>query len=277
MSDLNLFGPRFQDDHFESNCRENGFTYWSGRDLMDMLGYESWSSFQKAIQKAMVTLTTLNINIMDNICQVECERDGKKELDFKLSRLACYLVVMNADNKKQAVAEAQVYFSNLAGAVQSYLDEADRVERLNVRSEVSEREKSLAGVAHASGVVNYGLFQNAGYRGMYNRSMKQLKVMRGIQENRTLLDYMGKEELAANLFRITQTELKIKQQNIKGQNPLEATAESVGKEVRATMKRISGIAPEDLPAHEDIKDVKKALKARGRALKKIDSNKARKN
>lgn len=276
MNNLTLFDSEFQEDRFESNCKENGFTYWLARDLMHMLGYESWTSFKKAIDKAMVTMTTLDIDLSDNICQITNIVDGKNEIDFKLSRLSCYLVAMNADNKKLSVAKAQAYFANLAGAVQNYLTEAESVERINTRSEVSEREKSLSGIAHASGIESYPLFQNAGYRGMYNKNMKSLRTMRGIPEKKSLLDFMGKEELAANLFRITQTELKIKNDNIYGQKPLERTAESVGKEVRETMKRISGIAPEDLPAHEDIKQVKKEIKEKGKALKKIDSNKKKK-
>lgn len=243
---------------------------------MEMLGYESWLTFKKAVDKAMITLSTLNISMMDNICQIENIVDGKKEFDFKLSRLGCYLVVMNADNKKQSVAQAQTYFATLAGAVQSYLDESNNVERINIRSEVSEREKSLSGVVFKAGVENYGFFQNAGYRGMYNKNMSQLKKARGIDDKKSLLDFMGKEELAANLFRITQTELKIKSQNITGQRPLENTAEGVGKEVRQTMQKISGILPENLPTHVDIKEVKKSIKAKGRELKKIDSKKSKK-
>lgn len=273
MAALTLFGSQFQEDHFESKCKENGFTYWTGRELMIMLGYESWTAFSNAVNKAVQTLTTLNISVMDNICQTETIVDGKKCFDFKLSRFGCYLVVMNADNKKSAVAQAQAYFATLAGAVQNYIDESEKVERINVRSEVSEREKSLSGVVFQAGIQNYGFFQNAGYRGMYNRNMSQLRNIRGIDQSKSLLDFMGKEELAANLFRITQTELKIKSQGIRGQSPLEATAESVGKEVRNTMIRISGVKPEDLPAHDDIKQVKKQIKANVKELKKIDAKK----
>lgn len=270
MAGLNLFNDNFSSELFENESLENGFTHWMASNLMRSLGYESWNSFQKAINKAMTTCNTLNIPIIENFTQVTVIVGGKNALDFKLSRFACYLVVMNADSKKAPVAQAQAYFANLAGAVQNYLHEAEKVERINVRSEVSEREASLSGVAHRAGVEKYGFFQNAGYRGMYNKNISQLKTIRNIPSGRSLLDFMGKDELAANLFRITQTELKIKQDSIKGQGPLEAAAETVGQKVRKTMLDISGLAPEHLSSDEDIRKVKNELKNKAGQIKSID-------
>lgn len=223
----------------------------------------------------MTTCNTLNIPIIENFEQVLRTISEKPVADFKLSRFACYLVVMNADNKMPIVAQAQAYFASLAGAVQNYLDELNQIERLNVREEVSEREKSLQGVVSGAGIESFALFQNAGYRGMYNRNLRDLKIQRRVDINRSLLDFMGKEELAANLFRITQTELKIKQDVIIGQKRLEATAETVGKQVRKTMIEISGIAPEQLAKNEDIKDVRKKLKNKSKEIKKIDKKKSK--
>jgi DNA-damage-inducible protein D len=274
MSNLQLFGSDFSSENFEENCKENGFTFWTASNLMIQLGYENWQTFQKAINKAMTTCNTLSIPIMENFVQIQTiDESGKTGYDFKLSRFACYLIVMNADSKKTAVAQAQAYFATLAGAVQNYLEEADKVERLNIRNEVSERESSLSGVAHKAGVTNYAFFQNAGYRGMYNKNISQLKTSRNIPNRRTLLDFMGKEELAANLFRITQTELKIKQENISGQGKLEVAAENVGKKVRKTMIEISGVAPENFKTVDDIKQVKKELKSTSRQIKLIDKKK----
>lgn len=274
MSNIDLFSSNFSNDDFENSAKENGFTYWSAIYLMGLLGYENFNTFQKAINKAMTTCNTLNIPIMENFIQIQViDEKGKPSFDFKLSRFACYLTVMNADNKKIAVASAQAYFATLAGAVQNYLSEAEKVERLNVRNEVSERESSLSGVAHKAGIINYAFFQNAGYRGMYNKNIGQLKEARNVPKGRTLLDFMGKEELAANLFRITQTELKIKQENIKGQIRLETAAESVGAKVRKTMIEISGVAPERLKPELDIKKVTKELKFTSREIKKIDKKK----
>lgn len=272
MSDLKLFDNHFSSELFENESLENGFTYWMASKLMHSLGYESWGSFQNAINKAMTTCNTLNIPILENFTQVAMIVDSKSVLDFKLSRFACYLVVMNADSKKTPVAQAQAYFANLAGAVQNHLQEAEKVERINVRTEVSDREASLSGIAHQAGVENYGFFQNAGYRGMYNKNISQLKTIRNVPTSRSLLDFMGKDELAANLFRITQTELKIKQDSIKGQSRLEAAAETVGQKVRKTMLDISGIAPEQLSSDEDIRKVKKELKNKSKQIKSIDKD-----
>jgi len=250
-----LFPPEFTGEIFETKCKENGFTYWMASNLMDLLGYESAQAFSKAVNKAMVTCNTLGVPIMENIVQVEVTVDGKPAYDFKLSRFACYLTVMNADGKKPAVARAQAYFATLAGAVDDYLKQVDNMERVVIRDEVTDGEKSLSGVVHKAGIENYGFFQNAGYRGMYNKNMKQLKELRRVPEGRSLLDYMGKTELAANLFRITQTEMKIKQDSVYGQTALENVATGVGRTVRSTMQQISGVAPENLPAMEDIKKV----------------------
>jgi DNA-damage-inducible protein D len=113
----------------------------------------------------------------------------------------------------------------------------------------------------------------SGYRGMYNMNISKLRKIRNIPDKRSPLDFMGKDELAANLFRITQTELKIKNENIKGQSRLEVTAEHVGKEVRNAMIKISNVAPEDLPKDSDIIDVKKELKSKSKKIKQIDSKK----
>lgn len=273
MSQIQLFDDGFSEESFEGKSNENGFTFWWATELMNLFEYENYTSFQKAINKAMTTCSTLNINIFDNFIQTTRIVDGKEIIDTKLSRFACYLTAMNADSKKAAVAKAQAYFASLAGAMHSYMLEAERVERIVVRDEVSEREKSLSSIAYKSGVVQYGFFQNAGYRGLYNQNINQIRKIKKVPDGRSLLDFMGKDELAANLFRITQTEIKIKEQNIRGQTALENAAESVGKQVRKTMIEISGIPPEKLTPAEDIKKVKSQLKQTGKDIKKIDTKK----
>jgi len=268
-----LFKEGFSIDYFEKQSKENGFTHWYASELMSLLGYESMTSFNKAINRAMTTCNTLNIPIIENFEQTYLIIDGKSTTDFRLSRFACYLIAMNADNKKPEVAQAQAYFAALAGAVNHYLEEANKVERLVVREEISDRETSLAGVAKMAGIENYAYFQTAGYRGMYNMNISQLKAIRDIPSKKSPLDFMGKDELAANLFRITQTELKIKNENIKGQSRLEATAEDVGREVRKTMIKISNVAPEDLPKNVDLSDIRKELKSKSKKIKLIDEKK----
>lgn len=273
MSQLDFFDNTFSEKHFESYSHENGFVYWYATDLMSLLGYNTLQSFEKAINKAMTTCNTLNIHILDNFEQVHRDVNGKTIKDYKLSRFACYLSVMGADGKMPAVAGAQAYFATLAGAVQHYLQEVENVDRIVIRDEVSEREKSLSSVVHQAGVENYAFFQNAGYRGMYNKNLGQLKTIRKIDSKRSLLDFMGKEELAANLFRITQTELKIKNEGTSGQSKLEDAAYIVGQKVRKTMIEISNIKPEELSKNSDIKEVKSQLKKNSKKFQSIDKKK----
>lgn len=154
----------------------------------------------------MISLTSLNIPVFDNIIQEQRDLNGKRATDYKLSRFACYLAAMNGDPKKPQVAHAQGYFVAWAEACRLYLEEADGVERVAIRGEISEHERTLSGTQRMAGVVQYGLFQNAGYRGLYNMDLWRLRRHKGVPENRSPLDFMGKTELAANLFRVTQTE-----------------------------------------------------------------------
>jgi len=255
---------------FEALAKKNGFRFWWASELASILGYADINSFRKAIDRAMVALTNLNIAVFDNITQEQRELDGKRVTDYKLSRFACYLAAMNADPKKPQVAQAQGYFVAWADACRLYLEQAEGVERVAIRGEISEHERTLAGTAKMAGVDQYGLFQNAGYRGLYNMDLWKLRSLKGVPERRSPLDFMGKTELAANLFRVTQTEEKIRAERIRGQNALERTAEDVGRKVRKTMMEISGKRPEDLPPAEDIKHVHKKLKSSHRQIRKLD-------
>jgi len=273
MTKLDFFTLDFDKEHFENHSNQNGFVYWYASELKDILGYKTDVSFNKSINKAISVCTTLNINILDNFIQEQRNLNGKVFIDYKLSRFACYLVVMNCDTKMPIVSQAQVYFATLAGAIQDYISETQNIERVIIREEISNHEKILHGIVNNAGVENYPFFQNAGYRGMYNMNIKDLKNIRGVGERQSLLDFMGGTELAANLFRITQTEERIKQKNIKGQNNLEYTHNEMGKIVRQTMQKMSGILPENLPQNEDIKDVKKELKQKNKKFKEIDKSK----
>lgn len=271
FKDLDVF--HFEKDYLNFNdlAKENSFTYWYARDYMFMLGYSSYAAFKAAINKAITTCMTLDIDVIDNFLQTKRTIDGKEVPDYKLSRFACYLVAMNADNKKREVAQAQAFFAVTAETIRRYVDDQNEVERVLIREEISGHEKALSGVAKQAGVAEYAFFQNAGYRGMYNMNLSALKNYKGLkQKKRSLLDFMGKDELAANLFRLTQTELKMKTENIRGQAASEAAAESVGKKVRKTMLDISGVRPEDMDLGEDIRKVKTSLRHTHKGLKKID-------
>ncbi len=180
---------------------------------------------------------------------------------------------MNGDVKKPQVAAAQAYFATIAEAISKHLQCAEDVERIAVRDDVTEREKSLSGVAASAGVTSYPYFQNAGYRGLYNRNISDLKRIKGIPASRSPLDFMGKQELAANLFRLTQTEAKIINHSLSGQKDCEAAAYSVGSKVRETMIKTSGSYPEKLEAAGDIRDIEKGLKAAHKEFRQLDTPK----
>jgi DNA-damage-inducible protein D len=268
-SNLDLF--HFEEDKpsFEALSRENGFRFWMASDLAQALGYQSVDSMSKAIQRAMTATVTLNIAISENFSEII--EDGTR--DWRLSRFACYLTAMNADPRKPGVAKAQAWFATIAESFRQYMIESDSISRVVVRGEITESEKSLSATAGSHGVVNYAFFQNSGYRGLYNMNFADLKAMRGVPAGRSPLDYMGSTELAANLFRITQTEEVIKNDNVQGQTRLQETAFDVGRKVRNTMRDISGAIPEQLPVADDIKGVQKGIKDVRRDFVRLDKPK----
>src|SRR5262249_40625920 len=146
---------------------------------------------------------------------ISTQIDGTVCDDFELTRFACYITAMNGDPRKPEVAAAQVHFAGMAEAVRVLLSDPDHVHRIRLRDELAQSEKALSGVAKSAGVVaeRYGLFHNAGYMGMYNMSYNRLKEYKGFQGTGTLLDFMGRQELAANQFRVTQTEAMIRNEN----------------------------------------------------------------
>lgn len=257
--------------YFEEMAHQNGACYWYASELMRALGYEEIS--RKVLNKAMTACTSLGIPIHENIISVPCELNGKMVEDFKLTRFACYLVAMNGDPAKPQVATAQVYFAGLAQLFSEHARQTESLDRVVVREKISVHERALSGTAKAAGVTEYGLFQSAGYRGLYNMNFSELRKFKRVPSNRSPLDFMGGTELAANLFRITQTDEMIKAKNIKGQQPLEDAAETVGREVRNSMIRLSGKSPEHLKPAADIKQVKSGLKKTYKGLTKMDAKK----
>lgn len=253
---------------FEDCATENGVTHWSEDLLREALGYESEISFSKAITRAKKACLSLNLHCEDHFLR---GTDGK----HALTRFACYLVAMNGDPSKPEVAKAQAYFATLAETFQTHLEHAEAIDRVLIRDEVADGQKAMQSTAKSHGVTNYAFFQSKGYMGMYNMTLPKLLKYKGLKEDDPLIDYMGKTELAAHLFRITQTTEKIRRDGIRGQSALESTAYGVGRQVRKTMEELGGSLPEDLPASEKISEVKKKLKGTNKKLK--DSKKNRNN
>lgn len=255
---------------FEEASHQNGMLYWWASELVKMLGYTEYKPTMNPVQKALQVCMSTNIDTSQNMREEWRDRDGKRVKDFKLSRFACYLVAMNADVKKVPVARLQSYFAAFATAIQSYINSQDDIERVTLRTEITEHEKMLNSTAKMAGVQNYALFQNKGYLGMYNMPLSKIKSLKGVPDKKPLFDYMGAEEMGANIFRITQTEAKIKREGIVGQMRLEQAAQDVGKGVRKAIADMGGTMPEDLPAYEDIKKIKSDLKKTNRAFAKND-------
>jgi len=203
---------------FEALANDNSFRFWWASELAVILGYESLNGFRKAVERAMIALTSLNIPVFDNIVQEQREAGGKLMVDYKLSRFACYLAAMNGDPKKPQVAQAQGYFVAWAEACRLYLEQAEGVERVAIRGEITEHERTLSGTAKMAGVVEYGLFQNAGYRGLYNMDLWRLRRHKGVPPGRSPLDFMGKTELAAE--DIKEVHKKLKSSHLENENRL---------------------------------------------------------
>lgn len=266
------FEPNKESLSFEDFKNENGFTYWWATDLLKMLGYQNLKSFQKVLDRATKALVSLNIPHYENIIAIQRDLDGISFQDFKMTRFACYISVMNGDPKKIEVAEAQAYFVQQARNFELHVQNQNELDRILYRDELTEGNKSLSSIAKKAGVENYANFVNAGYLGMYNMKSWELENRRGVKKGK-LMDYMGRTELAANLFRITQTEEKIKSKKITGQANLEQTHYEVGKEVRSIVQSNTSKSPENLTQERELPTVKKELKENYKIMKKVDKKK----
>lgn len=255
---------------FESLSHQNGMNCWEASLLMAELGYSEFKTNAPPILKAFQVCINTGIDPTEHFIYFENEKNGKKFKDIKLTRFACYLVSMNADIKKPNVSKAQAYFAAFTAAIQQYFAEQQDIERIDLRGQISQHEKMLSSTAKQAGIINHAFFQNKGYLGLYNMPLAKIKEIKGIPENRTPFDFMGAEELGANIFRVTQTDAKIKREKIKGQENLEQAAFNVGRMVRNVLIENGSTLPEDLPTCEDIKQIKSGLKKTNKAFNKQD-------
>lgn len=254
--DKNLIMCTEEDFERIKHTDENGVEFWYARELMKMLEYSKWGNFKNVITKAKDACKGSDIVQEEHFADVgrvlKVGNNAEMEVDdIKLTRYACYLIAQNGDSRKKAIALAQTYF-----AVQTRKQELTRQEyeqlsedekRLYTRKNVKDKNKYLFDTAKQAGVKNYGKFNNYGYRGLYNgETAKDIATRKGISEKEDILDYMSSTELAANLFRITQTDEVLKNKNINNENDACITHHKVGQAVRQTIKRIGGTMPEDL-------------------------------
>ena len=266
------------EENFESikHIDENGVEYWNARELMDILTYSKWGNFEKVINKAKEACENSDISVNDHFADVgktiKMPKGAEKEiLDYKLTRYACYLIAQNGDSRKKPIALAQTYFAVKTRkqelTEQEYKELSEDEKRLYTRKNVKDKNKYLFETAKDSGVKNFGKFNNYGYKGLYNGETAQdIKNRKGIGEKEDILDYMGSTELAANLFRITQTDEVLKNKKVKDENKACQTHHDVGQAVRQTIKRIGGTMPEDLPTPN--KSAKMLEKEKNKKLKK---------
>jgi hypothetical protein len=260
-------------DQFEEAGHDggNGDKCWYARDLMVLLGFERWETFERAIGRAMTACRNSGHDPADHFEEVfradaKNPEGGRPAKNYELSRYACYLIAQNASSRKKQVAFAQTYFAiqtrrqeltDQHGLEFSNLSQSQQ--RLYLRNQVVEENKRLATTAAGAGVVDgrdFGKFQNKGYQGLYGgRGVEEIRDYKGLPASAKILDHMGPTELAANLFRITQTEEKLRSRNIKQAWAACEAHYEVGRKVRETMKELSGILPEDLPVEEDVKRI----------------------
>ncbi|WP_418881522.1 DNA damage-inducible protein D, partial [Waltera sp.] len=248
---------------FESirHVNKYGQEFWYARDLQIALEYTEWRNFCKVIEKAKEACRGSNNAVSDHFVDVNkivnAGATSKDIGDIQLSRYACYLIVQNGDPRKKVIALGQTYFAvktRQQELIENYENLSEDQKRIAIRQEMKEHNKMLVAAAKDAGVettLDYAIFQNYGYMGLYGGlKASDIKERKGLKKSQDILDYMGYEELAANLFRATQTEAKLRRENIQGKQEANKTHFEVGKKVRDTIKDLGGTMPEDLPTPE---------------------------
>lgn len=246
---------------FESIKHMNEYDqeFWYARELQQALEYTEWRNFVNVIKKAMEACNGSDIPVSDHFVDVnktiDMPKGAEKNIDdYQLSRYACYLIVQNGDPRKKIIALGQTYFAvktRQQELIENYDNLTDNQKRLAIRKEMKEHNKLLVAAAKDAGVEtsrDYAIFQNYGYMGLYGGlKATDIHKRKGLKPKENILDHMGYEELAANLFRATQAEAKLRREHIQGKDNANSTHYEVGKEVRDTIKRLGGTMPEDLP------------------------------
>ncbi len=263
---------RYSEEIFENikHVNEYGQEFWYARDLQRVLTYSQWRYFLEVIFKAMDACEASGNKVDDHFAEVrKLVQIGsgaeRKVEDYMLTRYACYLIVMNGDSRKEVIALGQTYFA-VKTRQQELIDDYEQLsedqKRLAIRNEIREHNKSLAEAAKNAGVVeprDYAIFQNRGYQGLYGGlGAKDIHTRKGLKKSQQILDHMGSTELAANLFRATQTDEKLRRDQVVGKKEAGDVHFQVGQKVRQTIKELGGTMPEDLPTpQKSIKQIER--------------------
>ena len=254
---------------------EDGNEFWFARDLAPLLDYQDWRNFMQVVEKSRLACQTSGREMDDHFGDVTrmvgIGSGAKREIaDVRLSRYACYLIVQNGDPSKPVIANGQTYFAMQARRQELNDDEkfarlSEDEKRLAIRNELAEHNKHLAAAAKDAGVdtpLDYAIFQDHGYKGLYGgMGAKDIHARKGLKKSQKILDHMGSTELAANLFRATQAEEKLKRDNVSGKQRANQAHYKVGQKVRQTIQELGGTMPENLPIPEQsVKQVEGAKK-----------------
>ena len=266
MNELREYTEKIFDDikHIDDERNE----YWYGREIMPLLGYKKWDNFQKVLKQSMISCENSNISVLDHFLEVKKMVDigsktKRKISDYKLSRYACYLIAQNGDSRKKSISLAQTYFA-IQTRKQELLERdyntlSEDEKRIYQRFLTRKGNLSLNKAAKDAGVKNFDKFHNAGYKGLYNgETADDIAKRKGLRYREEILDNMGSEELVDNLFRIVQTEQKLKREKIRGEQQSNDIHYTMGKDIRGFIKKQGGTMPEDLPTpKKSLKELEK--------------------
>jgi DNA-damage-inducible protein D len=257
---------------------DEGIEFWFARELSVVLDYVQWRNFEKVLQRAILACKNSGYQIPDHFAEVskivEAGATSKPIIDYKLTRYACYLIVQNGDPRKEVIALGQTYFAiqTRRQEVADYFNQLDEDnKRLVIRGDIKQWNQMLAEAAHNAGVISneeYAQFQNAGYMGLYGgMKVEDIHQKKALKKKDKILDFMSSTELIANLFRISQTEEKLKKDKICTKEDANDVHYIVGREVRGTIERVGGTMPEDLPTPQ-----KSITEVEREQLKKLKNN-----